>query len=78
MLTADFQNDRLPINFMNIFDNVTDLFNFIRDATSGLDLVGSTLKLLVKTGVRVREVPIELTRTQVPREELLERRLDKL
>jgi hypothetical protein len=33
---------------------------------------------MVKTGVRLREVPVELTRTQVPREEMLERRLDKV
>jgi hypothetical protein len=30
VLTADIHNDRLPLSFMNIFDNVTDLFNFIR------------------------------------------------
>lgn len=64
---------------MNIFENVTDLFNFIKDAGPGaMDLVGTTLKLMVKAGVRLREVPIELARTQVPREELLERRLDKV
>lgn len=30
VLTADIHNDKLPLAFMNIFDNVTDLFNFIR------------------------------------------------
>lgn len=64
---------------MNIFDNVVDLFNFIKEAGPGtIDIVGSTLKLMVKAGVRLREVPIELTRTQVPREELIERRLEKV
>jgi hypothetical protein len=59
VLTAEFHNDRLPLVFMNIFDNVTELFNFICGATAGtLDLVGNTLKLMVKTGVRLREVPV--------------------
>lgn len=79
VLAAELHNDKWPLAFVNIFDNVADLFNFIRDAAAGtLDLAGNTLKLMVKAGIRLREVAIELTRTQISRQEVLERRVDKL
>lgn len=79
LLTVDIQNEKLPVSFINIFDSVADLFNFIKDAPAGsLDLNNNTLKVLVKAGIRMREVPIELIRAPITRQDILERRVDKM
>jgi hypothetical protein len=64
--------------FMNIFDNVSDLFNFLKETpSSNLELAGDKLKIMVKV-VRLREVLIDLTRTQISPQEAIERRLERL
>jgi hypothetical protein len=62
-LKCVIRDDSLPLSFINIFDNVTDLFNYVSEtAVENLDIVDSTLKIFVKT-VRLREVNIELIRS---------------
>jgi hypothetical protein len=68
-------NDMLPSSCINIFDTVTDLFNYISESSRDLDVNDNALIIRVQT-IRMREIRIELQQILISKEEKMERRIE--
>lgn len=58
-------NERLPVSFTNIFDNVADVFEFVRKEEAGSVEIGADcIKFLVKA-IKVREIKVDMQRVAI-------------
>jgi uncharacterized small protein (DUF1192 family) len=78
ILRSTITNDKLPPSFVNIFDDVADLFDFLKNITAeNAEVIGNVLKLMVKV-IKMKEVRIELEKVAISKTELMEQRVEKL
>lgn len=65
MLRTELVNERLPVSFTNIFDNVADVFEFVRKEQAGsVEIEADSLKFIVKA-IKVREIKVEMQRVAI-------------
>ena len=78
LLRTVLQNGALPASFANIFDNVSDLYNFFdRKSEESEAVIGNTLVLRLMI-FKKREISIEMTRVEVEGNKKMADKLDKL